>query len=130
MIAAHPPFWHRACIHSRRMLDGIGSRLEHYMNLLSIRQKLAASNIANIDTPGYRTKDLDFQFEYMSLVKGGSPNVFEVDGLTVKNDGNNVSLDRETRMIAENALRFNVASSLLKSQIRLIQKAIQEGKGA
>ena len=98
------------------------------MNLLSARQKLVASNIANVDTPGYKTKDIDFQFEFMSLMQGGSPNVVEAPGLAVNNDGNNVSLDRETRLLAENALRFNLASSLMKTQLKLISSAIQEGK--
>jgi len=98
------------------------------MNLLSARQKLVASNIANVDTPGYKTKDIDFQFEFMSLMQGQSPNVVEAPGLAVNNDGNNVSLDRETRLLAENALRFNLASSLMKTQLKLINSAIQEGK--
>ena len=98
------------------------------MDLLSLRQRLVASNIANGDTPGYKTKDLDFQFEFMSQVEGGNPNVVEVEGLRIKNDGNNVSIDRESRMLAENALRFSLASNLLKSEVRIIRSAIQEGR--
>ena len=98
------------------------------MDLLSARQKLVASNIANIDTPGYKTKDIDFQFEFMSLAGDAAPNMIEARGLTVKNDGNNVSMDREARLLAENALRFNLASNLMKSQLKLINSAIQEGK--
>jgi flagellar basal-body rod protein FlgB len=111
------------------MVNGIGTSLQHYMDLLSTRQKLTASNVANADTPGYRTKDIDFQFEFMSLVRGERPNVVEVEGLQIKNDGNNVSVDRESRLLAENALRFNVASQLLKSEVRTLRLAIQEGKG-
>jgi flagellar basal-body rod protein FlgB len=110
------------------VVDHITDQIEHYMNLLSARQKLVASNIANVDTPGYKTKDIDFQFEFMSLMEGGTPNVVEAPGLTVKNDGNNVSLDREARLLSENALRFNLASSLMKTQLKLINSAIQEGK--
>ena len=99
------------------------------MNLLSARQKLVASNIANVDTPGYRTKDIDFQFEFISQIQDGSPHVVDAPGLPVKNDGNNVSLDREARLLAENALRFNLASSLMKTQLKMINAAIQEGKG-
>ena len=110
-----------------KMLDGIASRLEHYMDLLSARQKLLASNIANVDTPGYKTKDIDFQHEYQSLIKSGAPAVIEVEGLTGKNDGNNVSIDREARLLAENALRFNVASNLLRTQFRAVRAAIKEG---
>ena len=112
------------------MLGPIAGRLEQYMDLLAQRQKLVASNIANADTPGYKTKDLDFQFEYMSLVQGETPNVIEAPGLKVKNDGNNVSLDRESRLLAENALRFNLASNLLRSQIRQVRSAIQEGRSS
>ena len=100
------------------------------MDLLSARQKLVASNIANVDTPGYRAKDIDFQFEFLSQIQGGSPNVVEAQGLAVKNDGNNVSMDREARLLAENALRFNLASSIMKSQLKLVNAAIQEGKSA
>lgn len=98
------------------------------MDLLSARQKLVASNIANVDTPGYKTRDVDFQFEFISLAEGGQPNVIDVPGLTTKNDGNNVSMDRETRLLAENALRFNVAATLLRSQIQQVRSAIQDGK--
>jgi flagellar basal-body rod protein FlgB len=110
------------------MLDGVGQSLEHYLDLLSARQKLVSANIANADTPGYKTKDLDFHFEYLSALKDEPLNAVEVTGLTTKNDGNNVSIDRESRLLAENALRFNVASNLLRSQIRTLKIAIQEGK--
>ncbi|MBZ5725107.1 MAG: flagellar basal body protein [Acidobacteriia bacterium] len=99
------------------------------MDLLSMRQKLVASNIANADTPGYHTQDIDFQAEFQNAM-GLSARPTEVAGLQVKNDGNNVSLDREARLLAENALRFQVASSLMKHQIQAVRSAIKEGQGA
>ncbi len=110
------------------MLNPIGGDLERYLDLLSARQKLVASNIANADTPGYKTRDIDFQFEFMSLAAGGTPNVVEAQGLPVKNDGNNVSIDRESRLLSETAMRFNFASNLLRSQIQAVRSAIKEGK--
>jgi flagellar basal-body rod protein FlgB len=112
------------------MLDGLASRIERYMDLLSARQKVVASNIANADTPGYKTRDLDFQREFQSAMTGASPSAVEVAGLTTKNDGNNVSLDREARLLAENALRFNVATELMRSEIRSVRAAIQEGSSS
>lgn len=112
------------------MFDPIANHLERYMDLLSTRQKLVASNIANVDTPGYKTKDIDFHFEFMSQMEGATPNVLEVGGLETKNDGNNVSVDREARLLAETAMRFNFASTLMRSQIRLVRSAIQEGRSA
>jgi flagellar basal-body rod protein FlgB len=109
------------------MLDGLTSSLERYLDLLSARQKLVASNVANADTPGYQTQDIDFQFEFASLVKGQAPQTITAQGLPQKPDGNNVNLDREARMLAENAVRFNVASTLLRSKLKLVQQAIQGG---
>jgi flagellar basal-body rod protein FlgB len=109
------------------MLGPIADRLEQYMNLLSARQNLVSSNIANIDTPGYKSKDIDFQFEFASLAEGGTPNVIDTPGLTTRNDGNNVSLDHEARLLAENDMRFNMAESLLRSAVLVVREAIKEG---
>jgi flagellar basal-body rod protein FlgB len=102
------------------MFDRLGSSLERYMDLVSARQKLVASNIANSDTPGFRTRDLDFQAEFQGAL--------DSHGLKKKNDGNNVSIDREARLLSENALRFNLAAQLMKSHVKDIRNAIQEGR--
>ncbi len=99
------------------------------MDLLSARQRLVASNIANADTPGYRTQDIDFQAEFQNAM-GAAPQVIEAPGLAVKNDGNNVSIDRESRLLSENALRFSFASSLMRLQLQTVRSAIKEGQGA
>ena len=114
------------------MVDSVSQSLEKYMNVLAARQRLVSSNIANVDTPGYRTKDLDFQTEFNNLVNGTSsaPSSKDVTGLRIKNDGNNVNLDREARLLAENSIRFSAASNLMKGQIRMIKSAIHEGQGA
>jgi flagellar basal-body rod protein FlgB len=112
------------------MFDPITQRVTHYMDLLAQRQKLVAANVANVDTPGYRTKDIDFQFEFQSLAEGGTPNVIEAEGLTTKPDGNNVSMDREMRLLSENALRFNFLSQVIRSEAREMRLAIKEGRGS
>jgi flagellar basal-body rod protein FlgB len=103
------------------------------MDLVSARQKLVVSNIANIDTPGYQAKDVDFQFELMNIASGNAGaaqgvHVVDTPGLVVKSDGNNVSLDREARLLSENALRFSVASNLMRSQLKMVESAIKEGQ--
>ncbi len=109
------------------MFDRVAGQLERYMDLLSVSQKLVASNIANADTPGYHTQELNFESE-MRKAAGATPDTMEAPGLKARNDGNNVSLDRESRLLAENALRFQIASGLMRSQIRVMRSAIQEGK--
>jgi flagellar basal-body rod protein FlgB len=119
--------WKPKCFPGFAVIDSLTNSLERYMDVLSARQKVVASNIANADTPGYKTKDLNFQSELRAAL---SPEVmpFEVGGLPVKNDGNNVNLDREARLLSENAMRFSFASALMRSQIQSIKEAINEGK--
>jgi flagellar basal-body rod protein FlgB len=112
------------------VLDGLPQQIENYMDLLSARQKLVASNIANATTPGYKTKDIDFQEEFENSLAPSTPIAREIEGLKTKNDGNNVSIDREARMLSENALRFNVATQLMRSAIKSLKNAIEEGKSA
>jgi flagellar basal-body rod protein FlgB len=119
--------WRATCT-AQAVLDGIALKLEHYMDLLGKRQQLVAANIANADTPGYKTKDIDFQFEFASLIEGGSPNVIEAPGLAVKNDGNNVVMERESRLLSEDALRFSLASNLMRVELHRVRSAIDEGR--
>jgi flagellar basal-body rod protein FlgB len=109
------------------MFDPITGTLEHFMTLLTERQKVVASNIANADTPGYKTQDIDFQTELQNAASGLTPTVSTVPGLKVKNDGNNVNLDRESRLLAENDLHFNIASNLMRSQLKIVRMAIEGG---
>ena len=110
------------------MLSRLSDTLERYMDLLSARQKVVASNIANADTPGYHTQDLDFDAEMRNA--SGPPRAMDAPGLAVKNDGNNVSLDREARLLAENDMRFNLASNLVRSEVQSIRAALQSGSNS
>jgi flagellar basal-body rod protein FlgB len=117
------------------MLDPLSNQLDSYLTLVSQRQKLVASNIANADTPGYKTKDLDFeaQLQFALQTPGGanqSPAAITVPGLRVKNDGNNVDLDRESRLLSENAMRFNMATQFLRANLKDLHTAISGGAGA
>ena len=112
------------------MLDKVGAGLERYMDMVALRQRTVASNIANAETPRYHTRDIDFASEMRGAIDGHQPETIEPSGLTEKPDGNNVNLDREMRLLSENAIRFQIASSLLKTQIREMKLAIQEGKNS
>jgi flagellar basal-body rod protein FlgB len=99
------------------------------MDLLAVRQKLVASNIANAGTPGYKTRDVNFEQELRSA-SSSLPGIEEVEGLATKNDGNNVSIDRESRLLSENDLRFSVVSQLFKGQVKALKNAIEEGRSS
>lgn len=111
------------------LFQGLAANYERYMTLLSERQKLVASNIANVDTPGYHTQDIDFRSEFENASSGDSPTVIEPGNLATKPDGNNVDLDREARLLAENALRFQIAENFARGDLEDVKLALQDGRG-
>jgi len=106
--------------------------LEHFLDLAAYRQGLVTSNISNIDTPGYRTRDLDFRQEMLKLVQSPTssphPGVQEIQGLMERPDGNNVNLDRESMLLAQTQLQFRMGIQLIKNEFHRVQMAIEEGK--
>jgi flagellar basal-body rod protein FlgB len=108
-------------------------RLEHFLDLVTFRHELISSNLANVDTPGYRTQDVDFEGEMRRAeqrLEGDpvSPHVQEVKGLIERPDGNNVSLERETMALARVQLQYRTGVELLRNEIHVLQSAINEGK--
>ena len=108
-------------------------RVEHFLDLVTFRHELISSNLANVDTPGYRTQDIDFEGEMRraDLRLEDSPvppHVKEVKGLIERPDGNNVSLDRETLALAQVQLQYRAGVELLRNEIHTLQSAINEGK--
>lgn len=107
--------------------------LQRYLDLSAMRQTLVATNLANVDTPGYHTRDVDFRGELARAMDGFvndgmSPFVMPVRGLLARPDGNNVNVDRESMLLAETQLQFKTATTLLKAEFAEISTAIKEGQ--
>jgi flagellar basal-body rod protein FlgB len=104
--------------------------LEHFLDVTSQRHKLVVANMANVDTPGYHTKDLDFRSELVRAESGGGnelPVVRSVAGLLERPDGNNVSLEREGLLMAETQMQFGLGVQLLQHEFHSLLSAISEG---
>lgn len=108
--------------------------LERFLDVTSERQTLVSTNLANVDTPGYHTRDLDFRGELQRAMNGEeepgltSAFVVPVRGLIARPDGNNVSVDRESMLLAEVQLQFKAATSILRAQFAQLRTAIREGQ--
>jgi flagellar basal-body rod protein FlgB len=110
----------------------LSNEIARYLDLDTRQIQLTSANMANIDTPGYRAVGMDFEAEMrqaMTEVGAGTeavrdPRVFQVDGLIVRPDGNNVSMDRESLNLAEEQLKFKTGVALLKQEYTRIFDAI------
>jgi len=106
--------------------------LERFLDISTMRQTLVSTNIANVDTPGYHTRDVDFRGELQRAMNTDAPDamspfVMPVRGLLARPDGNNVSPEREALLLAQVQLQFKAATSILKAHFAEISTAIREG---
>jgi len=114
--------------------------LARFLDVDVARYQLISTNLANIDTPGFRTRDLDFRAELRRAAAAASsgderpvglaalhPSSHEVRGLLERPDGNNVSVERESLLLAETQMKFNLGAQLLKDQFHAISMAINSG---
>ena len=105
--------------------------LQGYLRATTERQQLITSNMANIDTPGYHTRDLNFE-QALQRAEGGaqgmqlSPVVEEVQGLPERADGNDVNIDRESMLLSETQIQYQLGVQLLKGQFQQVLTAIKD----
>jgi flagellar basal-body rod protein FlgB len=97
------------------------STLESYLKLTTTREKAISANMANVDTPGYRTRDINFESELKQAISRPAMQTTE------RPDGNDVSLDREGLLMAETQLQFQLGIQLVKNEFHLMLSAINGG---
>ena len=110
-----------------QLASATSEALTRYLDLTSAQVRLTATNMANVDTPGYKTQGFDFEDEFaraLQIPGGVNPAVEETDGLVARPDGNNVSLDREGMNLAKTQLQFRLGVSLLRSEFSQVMSAI------
>lgn len=108
----------------------LSGALTRYLDLTTEQMKTTAENMANVDTPGYKTKGFDFEQEFLRQMASpdtSSPATVQsqqVDGLVSRPDGNNVSMDREGVQLAKAQLQFKLGVQLLKNEYSMVMSAI------
>jgi flagellar basal-body rod protein FlgB len=114
--------------------------LENYLKLSASREQAISANMANIDTPGYRTRDINLESEFNMVMRGAmrsseddaepvqlTPVYHLVQGLMERPDGNNVSLDHEALMLAKTQLQYQLAIQLIQNHFHQTLSAINGG---
>ena len=125
--------------------------LEKVLDLLSVRHRVIAANVANEETPGYRAKEVRFQEALSSAVRrrdgvhlvatheghvGGRGDagplarvkgqVTEVKTADLPLDANSVNLELEMAKLSDNAMHYNSASTMVAMRYRQLLAAIRE----
>jgi flagellar basal-body rod protein FlgB len=123
--------------------DTVFGLLKRGLSLSNFKHELISDNLANISTPKYSRKDLDFRklmsekignssmpgrmtdSKHMTFVDGVStPSVAYPSNTEVRSNGNNVDLDVEIVSMAENTIYYNTLSTLLQRRYKMVRNVI------
>ncbi|GGA39797.1 flagellar basal body rod protein FlgB [Paenibacillus physcomitrellae] len=131
-----------------QLLNGVGfDRLQNAIQASDLRQNVIANNIANVDTPKFKRSDVSFEsllqnemgngmkelsglrtdprhFAIGTSTKVPSAKVTTDNATTMNNNLNNVDIDREMSLLAENQLRYNSYIEELNYQIKMMKTAV------
>ena len=114
--------------------------LEQVLRQASIRHQVLASNVANVDTPGYRAKDVTFESVLGNeaqlattsaghIASGGTEGGIDAQGTVSDSrpwaDGNSVELDLEVSKMTENAMLYEAGVSLLRTKMQMLKTALR-----
>lgn len=119
--------------------------LRRQMTAVAARQVIAASNLANVNTPGYRAKEVSFNDalderlgaaaqltatnrRHLAGTAAHDTSVVETSDLPARRDGNNVQIDRELLSMTRASGDFAAAQTALAAKFRLVRYALDGSK--
>lgn len=109
------------------------SVMKRMLDYSAKRQQVISNNLANVDTPGYKRSDIKFMDEFRDAVAEGTHGAilntelqeYKTSDTPVRNDGNNVDIDREMALQTKNGLLFKTFAALLARKYRSLREAAQ-----
>ena len=125
--------------------SSISNKLYEQLNFRAEKQKVISSNIANINTPNSKTKELVFEDELNSQtntlkmkqtnskhissldnnLSNINPKLLDVKGLQEQNDGNNVNLDTQMSEMSKNKILYDAIQSSIRRDSKLFRSVIE-----
>ena len=111
--------------------DATTAGLQAALHALDVRRTAHEANIANVETPGYKARSVDFESELRRAMDSGgplavSPNV-SVSNEAGRANGNNVNVSREMVALTETALTQELVIRAMNDKYGLIRTAAGNG---
>lgn len=130
-----------------KLFSNTFTSLEQALNYSSLKQKVIAQNIANVDTPNYKAKDVSFSSILQNELSQNfttyrtdsrhidfsdntstSPAIVTRPDVQYNNNGNSVDLDQEMSDLAKNQIYYNALVEQENSKLTALQNVINGGK--
>lgn len=122
------------CLTDTEDMTGLPSQfgnLTKAIRFAELEHRVISQNIANVNTPGYKTQALSAE-EFQKLL-GTTDSAAEIEeklsvhrpqGLMERADGNNVDLDHQVSDLKRNAMMFQTVSNLLAAKMDTMKRAM------
>lgn len=104
------------------------------LDRVSLRQSVLSGNLSNINTPGYKRRDVDFGIELetandrLTLGVRNSGSGVRIDPGALRVDGNGVDLEKEVLALTENELRYQTLTQMTRGYFRGLKNVIKGGR--
>lgn len=114
-----------------KIFDGAVHDLERALDVRAHKHGVLQGNLANVDTPGYVPKDVDFDAAMAAAQNPDNPDgIAEIDeSASSSMDGNRVDADRTMAALAENALQYGAATRVASKKLALLRYVASDGIG-
>lgn len=129
-----------------KLFDGVINNLEYGLKYSTLKNKTIAQNIANVDTPNYKAKDVSFK-KMLSEAKGdtisayrtdsrhfdfsgsgSTKGVYTIDNFKYRHNGNGVDMDEQQASLAENTIYYNTLIERINGKFNTLNTVIKGGK--
>lgn len=111
------------------LFDSVSSvALNSALDGLALRQRAIADNVANLQTPGFHARRVQFEDELTRAVERGDGAAQATTRRSLeptREDGNNVNLDAETLLNVDTNLRYQLATQAVSGQFSSIRTALR-----
>ena len=105
--------------------------LSKTLEFTATNHRVISQNLANVNTPGFRTKEVRFQDNLLKALGSSQADIDDVEativesgGLPVQLNGNNVDIDQQMTDLDKNALLHQTYTQLLATKISMMRTAI------
>ena len=103
--------------------------LPQLLDAAALRHRVIAQNVANVNTPGYRRREVAFEADLAKALASPAaaaqvkPHVVIADG-PERVDGNTVDIDQEMNALTKNALLYQAAAQIMTSRVASLRAAV------
>jgi flagellar basal-body rod protein FlgB len=101
--------------------------LNRVLDATALRSQALAGNIANVNTPGYQRRDVNFMSELKTALQSRSQASLKQFAPTIEKDksASSVNLEREFSAISENQLLYTTSADILARKYAGVRRAIK-----